>query len=295
MFVGSDALALAPLTTRIAYLEEGDYAAVTRSGARIFDAAGAPVERPVRNVPVATAMVGKDGHRHFMAKEIHEQPASRPTRCRRACRRTAAASSRRRSGGLGGARPGERGRLRHGALRRHGREILARGDRATAGRMSRSPRSSAIASRRCAGRRGDLRQPVRRDGGHAGGAALRKAPGQTTIAVVNVETSTMAREADVVVPIHAGPEIGVASTKAFTAQLIALAALAGVAAAARRARRGRGGAAAAASRSAQARWRRRLALEPALAALADDIAGAQTRSISAAARCIRWRWRARSS
>jgi glucosamine--fructose-6-phosphate aminotransferase (isomerizing) len=72
MFVGSDALALAPLTARVAYLQEGDYAAVTRSGARIFDASGAPVERPVSNVPLATAMIGKDGHRHFMAKEIHE-------------------------------------------------------------------------------------------------------------------------------------------------------------------------------------------------------------------------------
>ncbi|MGB0853915.1 MAG: class II glutamine amidotransferase, partial [Pikeienuella sp.] len=74
MFVGSDALALAPLTNRIAYLEEGDWAVVSRSGAKVHDAAGAPVERAVRTISVDSVLVDKGAHRHFMAKEIHEQP-----------------------------------------------------------------------------------------------------------------------------------------------------------------------------------------------------------------------------
>ncbi|MEO1613083.1 MAG: glutamine--fructose-6-phosphate transaminase (isomerizing), partial [Pseudomonadota bacterium] len=75
MFVGSDALALAPLTNRIAYLEEGDWAAIRRSGATIHDHAGAPATRPVRTISVDSVIIDKGEHRHFMAKEIHEQPA----------------------------------------------------------------------------------------------------------------------------------------------------------------------------------------------------------------------------
>ncbi len=277
MFVGSDALALAPLTTRIAYLEEGDYAAVTRAGAHVFDAAGAPVERPVRNVPVAAAMVGKDGHRHFMAKEIHEQPGV-------AAQAVSASLSpdRRRF-----VSPAEA--VDWAALDRV--SVVACGTAHYAGMvakywlesLARLPADVEIASEF------RYREPPLRPGGAAvfvsqSGetadtlAALRyaKAAGQMTVAVVNVETSTMAREADVIVPILAGPEIGVASTKAFTAQLIALAALAGVAARARGALD-----AEAEARLADAFGQipralaETVALEPAFAALAEDIAGAR--------------------
>ena len=75
MFVGTDALALAPLTSRIAYLEDGDWAVVTRDGAAFFDAAGRPVERPIRRTALTGAAVGKGNFRHFMEKELHEHPA----------------------------------------------------------------------------------------------------------------------------------------------------------------------------------------------------------------------------
>ena len=74
MFVGSDALALAPLTNRVTYLEDGDWAVVTRQGAVIHDESGAPVERAVHTVNIENVLVDKGGHKHFMAKEIHEQP-----------------------------------------------------------------------------------------------------------------------------------------------------------------------------------------------------------------------------
>ena len=74
MFIGSDALAVGPFTNRIAYLEEGDYVAIDHHKARIFDAAGAEVERPIRIVAASAALVEKGNYRHFMEKEIHDQP-----------------------------------------------------------------------------------------------------------------------------------------------------------------------------------------------------------------------------
>ncbi|MEM7669443.1 MAG: isomerizing glutamine--fructose-6-phosphate transaminase, partial [Pseudomonadota bacterium] len=74
MFVGSDAMALSPMTSRVTYLEEGDRAVITRAGADIFDANGAPVARSTRSVQIDSALTEKGPHRHFMAKEIHEQP-----------------------------------------------------------------------------------------------------------------------------------------------------------------------------------------------------------------------------
>src|SRR3954447_16512232 len=75
MFVGSDAMALAPLTRRIQYLEEGDVAFLTRAGARVVDAEGRQAERPIVRTALSGALIGKGNHRHFMEKEIHEQPA----------------------------------------------------------------------------------------------------------------------------------------------------------------------------------------------------------------------------
>src|SRR5260370_36689024 len=75
MFIGSDSLALAPLTRRIAYLEEGDWAVVTSKQVAIFDRANTPVERVVRETALSGALIGKGNYRHFMQKEIFEQPA----------------------------------------------------------------------------------------------------------------------------------------------------------------------------------------------------------------------------
>src|SRR4029078_10125496 len=74
MFIGSDALAVGPFTNRISYLEEGDYVAIDRTSAQVFDESGKPVERPVRGVAAAAALVDKGNYRHFMEKEIHDQP-----------------------------------------------------------------------------------------------------------------------------------------------------------------------------------------------------------------------------
>src|SRR6201994_3422520 len=78
MFLGSDALAVGPFTNRIAYLEEGDYVAIDHDGARIFDASGAAVKRAIRTVAASAALVEKGNYRHFMEKEIHEQPEGCP-------------------------------------------------------------------------------------------------------------------------------------------------------------------------------------------------------------------------
>ncbi len=225
MFVGSDALALAAMTNRISYLEDGDWAAVARDGARVFDSDGMPVDRPVRNIPLEAALVGKDGHRHFMAKEIHEQPTTL------AYAIAAAAQGGRVSSPADG--------LDWAAL--DSLPIIACGTAAYAGHVAkywfesvaRLPVDIDVASEF------RYRAPPMRSGGAAvfvsqSGetadtlAALRyaRAQDQTVISVVNVESSTIAREADIVIPIHAGPEIGVASTKAFTGQLVALAVLA---------------------------------------------------------------------
>lgn len=223
MYVGSDAIALGPLTNRIAYLEEGDLAALTRSGARVFDASGALVERPVGNVPASVILAGKDGHRHFMAKEIHEQPglAALAVSARLSNDRTRIVSPAEAIDWAGASRI----------------SVIGCGTAFYAGlvakywfeRIARLSTDAEIASewryRDPALTPGGLAVFISQSGETADTlAALRHAreAGQTTLAVVNVETSTMAREADVVLPILAGPEIGVASTKAFTAQLIAL-------------------------------------------------------------------------
>jgi glucosamine--fructose-6-phosphate aminotransferase (isomerizing) len=273
-YVGSDAIALAPLTTRIAYLEEGDWAALTRGGVRIFDASNAPVERAVSETPSAAVLIGKDGHRHFMAKEIHEQPAI-------AAAAVAARLSADRRQVLSPA----------GAIQWAGAarvSLIGCGTAHYAGlvgkywfeRIARLHADVEIASE------WRYREPALAPGGvvvfvsQSGEtadtlAAMRHArdAGQTTLAIVNVETSTMAREADVVLPILAGPEIGVASTKAFTAQLIALLSTAVLAARSRGALDAAGEAEAAAALARLPRaFTEAIATEDALAALAADLA-----------------------
>ncbi|HEY2659989.1 MAG TPA: glutamine--fructose-6-phosphate transaminase (isomerizing) [Caulobacteraceae bacterium] len=235
MFIGSDALAVGPFTSRIAYLEEGDYVAIDHDQAQIFDVTGEPVERAVRTVPASAALVEKGNYRHFMEKEIHDQPDS--------CRNTLSAYLDPIAG-----KAHAPGGFDFTTIERI--QIVACGTASYAAQIGRYlferladlPVDVEIASefryRDPALRPGTLAIAVSQSGETADTlAALRwcKDHGLTTAAIVNAHQSTMAREADVMWPTHAGPEIGVASTKAFTAQVSVLTALA-VAAAAQRGR-----------------------------------------------------------
>ena len=226
-YIGSDAHALAPLTQRIAYLEEGDWACVTRSTIEIFNRDNARVERPVVNSGVFGHAADKGNHRHFMQKEIYEQPVVVAQTLQSYLKRT--------EGEVSLPIP----EFDLSAIKRV--TIVACGTSFYAGmvakywfeQFARVPVDLDVASEF------RYRAPVMEPGGLAlfisqSGetadtlAALRhaKAEGQKVAVVVNVPTSSMAREADLLLPTHAGPEIGVASTKAFTCQLAVLAALA---------------------------------------------------------------------
>lgn len=232
VYVGSDAIALAPFTDAIAYLEDGDCAVLTRKIHVIYDAKGAVARRETLKSGASSLLVDKANYRHFMAKEIHEQPKVVEQTL---ARYIDAASER-------VALPLELP-FDFGDVRRI--TIIACGTASYAGcvakywleRFARVPVEVDVASefryREPAMGRGDLAIFVSQSGETADTlAALRyaKAKGAHTLAVVNVPTSTIARESETVLPTLAGPEIGVASTKAFTCQLIVLAAL-GVAAA----------------------------------------------------------------
>ena len=233
MFLGSDALAVGPFTNRIAYLEDGDYVAIDHHTARVFDAAGVAVERAVQTVPQSATLMEKGNYRHFMEKEIHDQPEG--------VQRTVAAyvdalTDR-------AALPGG---IDLAALERI--QIVACGTAHYAGMLGKYlieqladlPVDVEVASefryREPALRSDTLVIAISQSGETADTlAALRycQAKGMKSAAVVNTLGSTMAREVDVVWPIHCGVEIGVASTKAFTAQVSVLTALAVAAARAR--------------------------------------------------------------
>jgi glucosamine--fructose-6-phosphate aminotransferase (isomerizing) len=226
-YLGSDALALAPLTQRIAYLEEGDWVVITRDGADIFDKDNNPVVRPITISGVTGELISKGNHRHYMLKEIYEQPIVVAQTLRSYLQRMEEKVT----------LPIPEFDL--SAIKRV--SIVACGTSFYAGmvakywfeQFARVPVDIDVASEF------RYRAPVMEEGGlmivisQSGEtadtlAALRHArsEGQTIAAVVNVPTSSMAREADLLLPTHAGPEIGVASTKAFTCQLAVLAALA---------------------------------------------------------------------
>ena len=226
-YLGSDALALAPLTQRISYLEEGDWVVITREKTRIYDRDDQPVERAIVNSGASNLTIDKGNHRHFMLKEIYEQPV--------VVAQTLKSYLRRLEGEVALPVPD----FDLSAIKRV--TIVACGTSFYAGmvakywfeQFARVPVDLDVASEF------RYREPVMEDGGLAlfisqSGetadtlAALRhaRAEGQKIAVVVNVPTSTMAREADLLLPTHAGPEIGVASTKAFTCQLAVLAALA---------------------------------------------------------------------
>ncbi len=227
-YLGSDALALAPFTDAIAYLDEGDWAILTREGAEFRDASGAVVERPRQTIATQAFRVDKGEYRHFMAKEIHEQPE--------VVGRT----------------------LAHYVDMAEGRVVLPEAlpfDSPSSAACTSPPAeqpsmrasSPATGSSRSPGLPVEIdvasearyrEAPLERDGltlvisqsGETADtlASLRyaKSQGQHTLSVVNVPTSTIARESSVVMPTLAGLEIGVASTKAFSCQLTVLLCLA---------------------------------------------------------------------
>ncbi|HEY5301593.1 MAG TPA: glutamine--fructose-6-phosphate transaminase (isomerizing) [Acetobacteraceae bacterium] len=227
MYVGSDALALAPLTQRIAYLKDGDWTVVDRQGARFFDAAGNEVAREVKLTKLTGAAVGKGNFRHFMEKELHEHPAVIGDTLHQMVDPATRAVTL-------PALPFDLATI-------DGITISACGSAFYAGlvgrwwfeAMARVPTDGDVASefryRTPPMRRGGLGLLVSQSGETADTmAALRymRAQGQHVLSIVNVPESSMARESDCVLETVAGPEIGVASTKAFTAQLCVLACLA---------------------------------------------------------------------
>jgi glucosamine--fructose-6-phosphate aminotransferase (isomerizing) len=228
-YLGSDAIALAPFTNRVSYLEDGDVAVIRGAEIRIFDSEGRPANREVRITSASAGLVDKGGYRHFMAKEIHEQPEvvshtlshyidpeSRSIVLRDAKVLEVLTNATRLTISACGTA------FYAGLVGKYWFESLAR-----------LPVEADVASEL------RYRDPVYPNNGVAlfisqSGetadtlAALRDAKhhGQTTVAIVNVPESTIAREADIVLPTFAGPEIGVASTKAFTCQLAVLVCLA---------------------------------------------------------------------
>jgi glucosamine--fructose-6-phosphate aminotransferase (isomerizing) len=228
-YIGSDAFALAPFTNRVAYLEEGDVVVIQGPQVSIFDAAGRPANREIKITSASAALVDKAGHAHFMAKEIHEQPE--------VVGHTLAhyldpAGPVVRHMGVG---------LREALVKASRLTISACGTSYYAGLVGKYwfEKLARLAVEIDVSSELRYRNPIYpRDGaalfisqsGETADtlAAQRdaKAEGQTIIAIVNVPESSIARDADIVLPTYAGPEIGVASTKAFTCQLAALASFA---------------------------------------------------------------------
>ena len=227
MFVGSDAVALAPLTDKLTYLEDGDMAVITRTALHIYDAEGQRVARDVTRISIATAVVDKAGYRHFMAKEMAEQP----TVIKRALEHYLDATQ----STLTLPQEIDFKNIQRVILVACGTAYYAcHVAKYWFEALARVAVDIEIASefryRNPVLGPQDLVIAVSQSGETADTlAAVRHVAGQVgqTIAVVNVPTSSIAREADIVLPIMAGPEIGVASTKAFTAQMLVLLVLAG--------------------------------------------------------------------
>ena len=227
MYLGSDAIALAPLTDRITYLDEGDFAVLTRKSVEITDKNGALANRETRTIAIDSARVDKAGYKHFMAKEIAEQPSvlkntlqnyiiADGTNIELPANDIDLASIERLTMVACGT-------AFYAALTaKYWFEKIARVpvevDVASEFRY-REPPVAPGTSALFVSQSGETADTL---------AALRYMTSQnaTIISVVNVPESSIARESDLVLPLHAGVEIGVASTKAFTAQLTVLALLA---------------------------------------------------------------------
>jgi glucosamine--fructose-6-phosphate aminotransferase (isomerizing) len=228
MYIGSDAIALAPFTDTVSYLEDGDWVVVSDKGAEVHDANGNSVHRAVLKSQASVMLIDKGNHRHFMAKEIHEQPEVVGHTLAHYLDMVAERVD------LPMALPFD-----FRALKRV--SIAACGTAYYAGmvarywfeRLAHLPVEVDIASefryRESPLDPGALSIFISQSGETADTlASLRYAREhkQHVLSVVNVPNSTIARESDIVMPTLAGPEIGVASTKAFTCQLAALVTLA---------------------------------------------------------------------
>ncbi len=228
MYLGSDAIALAPFTDTISYLEDGDWAVMTHKGVEIRDEQGARVERAVIKSTASAQMVDKGNHKHFMGKEIHEQPEVVGHTLAHYIDMTTDGIA------LPGKLPFDWKQLKRLSLSACGTAFYAGlVAKYWFERFAKLPVEIDIASefryRETPLEKGDLAIFISQSGETADTlATLRyaKAHQQHVLSVVNVPTSTIARESDVVMPTLAGPEIGVASTKAFTCQLAVLACLA---------------------------------------------------------------------
>ncbi|MCB9931262.1 MAG: glutamine--fructose-6-phosphate transaminase (isomerizing) [Alphaproteobacteria bacterium] len=227
MYLGSDALALAPLTRRLSYLDEGDWVVIRGAEAQIYDAANTPVQREIKESAVSGAMIGKGNYRHFMLKEIYEQPAVVGDTLRALFNPSTRAVQM-------PPLPVDLGRVSRftinacgtayyaGLVGKYWLEQVARVpcdvDIASEFRYREAPLpENGVAM--CISQSGETVDTLE---------SLRyaKSQGQTIISVVNVPESAIARESHATLATLAGPEIGVASTKAFTTQLTVLAALA---------------------------------------------------------------------
>jgi glucosamine--fructose-6-phosphate aminotransferase (isomerizing) len=228
MYLGSDAIALAPFTDEVSYLDDGDWVVVNREGAEVHDAGGHVVTRAVQKSAASAFLVDKGNHRHFMAKEIHEQPEVVGDTLAHYIDRA------REQIALPSGLPFDFKNIRRVSLSACGTAYYAG---LTAKywfeRFAKLPVEIDVASefryREAPFEPGNLAMFVSQSGETADTlATLRHAREQKqhVLSVVNVPTSTIARESDVVMPTLAGPEVGVASTKAFTCQLATLACLA---------------------------------------------------------------------
>jgi glucosamine--fructose-6-phosphate aminotransferase (isomerizing) len=227
MFVGSDGLALAPLTRRIAYLRDGDWTVVDRHGAKFYDIDGNEVQREIKLTKLTGAAIGKGNYRHFMEKELHEHPTAIADTLHRMV------SPSTRAVALPDL-PFDLGSFSRVSLTACGGAYFA----ALAGRQwieefARLPADIDVASefryRNPPLGSGTLGVLVSQSGETADALAALKYMREQSVpvlSVLNVPESTMARESDAVLETMAGPEIAVASTKAFTAQLTVLACLA---------------------------------------------------------------------
>lgn len=226
MFVGSDAIALAPFTDRITYLDEGDWAVVTRAGATIYDAGGALANRPMSRIEVDATQIEKAGYKHFMAKEIAQQPVVLADALHHYLTPDGTALNLPESLDFTGV---DRltlvacGTASYACMvAKYWFEQLAGlpvdVDIASEFRYREPPLSPASFAL-FVSQSGETADTL---------AALRYTKGKVArvISVVNVTTSSIARESDLALPILAGIEVGVASTKAFTCQLAVLALLA---------------------------------------------------------------------
>jgi len=227
MYLGSDAIALSHLTSKVMYIEDGDWAVLSKAGVEVFNAAGEPVERPVRVSDLSNASVGKGGYRHFMLKEIYEQPQVIGDTL------------------SGFINPADRtitmpelpfdlaGVTRLSLIACGTSYYACQTARYWIEKLARIPVEVDVASefryRDTPLIEGGAALFVSQSGETADTlAALRHArdKGQHILSIVNVPDSTISRESDGTLLTYAGPEVGVASTKAFTTQLVVLACLA---------------------------------------------------------------------